>query len=111
MDLYIELNAQQKGLNAKNAKKVGHFARCCRSVGEVEDATLDNEDFFFGDVQVNDAEQQQWYVRLPITNIDVDFKVDSGADVSLMTAKTYESLIDPPPLSRFAHKYQESLVH
>ena len=82
----IELNGQQNGSNAKICQKIGHFARCCRSVGEVEDTTLDNEDFFFGVVQVDDAEQQQWYVRLPINNIDVDFKIDSGADVSLMTA-------------------------
>ena len=95
-----------KGVKCKKCQKVGHFARCCRSVGEVEDTTLDNEDFFFGVVQVNDAEQQQWYVRLPINNIDVDFKIDSGADVSLMTAKTYESLIDPPPLSQFTHNLQ-----
>ena len=101
VDLYIELNAQQKG-----PEKVGHFARCCRSVGEVEDTTLDNEDFFFGAVQVNDAKQRQWYVRLPINKVDVDFKIDSGADVSLMTAKTYESLKDPPPLSQFTHNLQ-----
>ena len=106
VDLYIELNAQQKGSGAKKCQKVGHFARFCRSVGEVEDTTLDNEDFFFGAVQVNDAKQQQWYVRLPINNIDVDFKIDSGADVSLMTAKMYESLIDPPPLSQFTHILQ-----
>ena len=45
-------------------------------------------------------------MRLPINNIDVDFKIDSGADVSLMTAETYESLIDPPPLSQFTHNLQ-----
>ena len=107
VELYIELNAQQKGSNAKKGQKVVLFARCCRSVGEVEDTTLDNEDFFFGVVQeVSDAEQQQWYVRLPINNIDGDFKIDSGADVSLVTAKTCESLIDPPPLSQFTHNLQ-----
>ena len=45
-------------------------------------------------------------MRFPINNIDVDFKIDSGPDVSLMTAKTYESLIDPPPLSQFTHNLQ-----
>ena len=96
----------ERGQMQKKCQKVGHFASCCRSVREVEDTTLDNEDFFFGVVQVNDAEHKQWYVRLPINNVDVDFKIDSGADVSLMTAKTYESLIDQQPLSQFTHNLQ-----
>ena len=104
--LVHKVKCSAKGVKCKKCKKVGHFAKCCRSVGEVEDTSLDNEDFFLGVVQVNDAEQQQWYMRLPINNTDVYFKIDSGADVSLMTTKMYESLIDPPPLSQFTHNLQ-----
>ena len=30
-----------------------------------------------------------WYIDLPVENVNVKFKIDPGADVSLMTVDTY----------------------
>lgn len=88
-----------------NCKQKGHFAVCCnsqRSVREVfvPEAEQDGPDnsYFLGAVNVN-APGKPWEVKLRIGGHQVKFKLDSGADVTVITEETYRSLRKQPVLT------------
>ena len=69
----------------------------------------DDEDqaFFIGAVtiQAHTVDEQpdfndDWHVTLPINNSLVEFKIDTGADITVMTEKTYNKLPDKPKLAK-----------
>jgi hypothetical protein len=54
---------------------------------------------FFGSVSsLNVQTEPDWTVTLPICGNEVKFKIDTGADISVMTSTSYASLSSPPPL-------------
>lgn len=80
--------------------KKGHFKRCCwskevKEVNEVENN--ESGDFFIAAVGAG-ANGNPWCVDLMISGSRVKFKIDSGADVTVMNLKTYQSLDSPPKL-------------
>jgi transposase InsO family protein len=99
-------------------RKWGHFAVCCRSQGVREVQAEPHESVYvdtsfdpyevYGDVFYMDtvtadkpieaAYEEPWLVSLPICGSDVEFKVDSGADVTTISEKCYESLKKKPKL-------------
>ena len=50
--------------------------------------------------KLNTDFSDDWRVTLPINNSLVDFKIDTGADITVMTEKTYSKLPDKPQLAR-----------
>ena len=82
-------------------RKIGHFQRCCRSeaVQEVEEPEFDADELFFAAVEERKCSTSPWYVNLEINQRDVKFKIDSGADVTLMTIDTYQKLQPIPELT------------
>ena len=56
-----------------------------------------NGDYYVGTVTCND-ENDAWYVNLPICGAQVKFKIDTGADISVLTQSTYNSLAQKPLL-------------
>ena len=92
----------------------GHFAVVCRkrSVRELESdntTTQDNypgnipsshsvdETFWLNTVTCEDSDAP-WMVYLPINDGPVEFKIDSGADITVMTKESYEKLPNKPSL-------------
>jgi transposase InsO family protein len=49
-------------------------------------------------IEVNDSDEPEWAIRLLVENKHIKFKVDPGADVTLITKDTYESLKPKPKL-------------
>lgn len=104
----------------RRCNRVGHFAVVCRAsqslselpeereenyVRENEDETYsddtyDNGELFIGSVGENDSEPP-WYVDLEVVNAansSIKFKIDSGADVSIISYSTFKRLNRRPLL-------------
>ena len=102
--------------------KIGHYAVCCRSsnpgrggqgrgrgrhvqevdvpdVAELSQVDLDDV-FFLGSVQscVDGVHEQPWTVKLKLCGQNVSFKIDSGADVSVMSSQAFRALRNRPSL-------------
>lgn len=54
--------------------------------------------FFLGSVMNESASEDRWFVTLPIQGRSVKFKNDTGADITIMSRCTYESLQGGCPL-------------
>ena len=82
-----------------NCQKLDHFASVCRStgIGEIElpesDEQLAPHNIFVGEV---DKACAPWRVTISLYGQKVAFKVDSGADASILSLKTYKKLKLPP---------------
>ena len=98
--------------------KKGHYASCCpensaRSRQKVREVAVPSSDddsydddnggekvYFVGAVNASkDLSDKPWEVKLRISRRIVPFKLDSGADVTIMTEKSYRQLRNPPKLS------------
>lgn len=100
-------HSEGNGCPAYNAKcykcnRVGHFAKCCKSkfVREVleyseGDAETDNEDegeFYVDNISLNATDgdsKDAWYECVSVNNALMNFKLDSGADTSVMSIKSF----------------------
>jgi hypothetical protein len=99
-----------------HCKKKGHYAAQCLSKSkqtkqnhkqkEVKEVTVNGNDdpqpdeaYFLGTV-MNSEEQNEppWTVKLKLLGIQAPFKIDSGADVSILSLSTYNSLDVKPNL-------------
>ena len=94
----------------KICHKKGHFARKCPSKKEVRAVTSrenhrdqyeENKvpaqsqpkaQFFLGSIESEQFEEPPWHVELEINDTIVDFKIDSGADVTVISDETYNRL-------------------
>ena len=87
----------------------GHWAKACRSqlkkkVGEIRCPEAKFEgDFFLGQLidvdMVEGNSKESWKVKLKLNDRAVKFKVDTGADVTVIPPNVYHSLVPKPPLS------------
>lgn len=79
--------------------KRGHYTIMCRTlqVSDVFTEKTEPERFFLGAITVQDS-NTLWSVRLQLQDSDFDFKIDSGADSSVIYQHTYETLKTKPKL-------------
>ena len=70
-------------------------------VSEVETSVSDSK-VFLGEVSVN--EHKPWTADIIVNQDCVTFKLDSGADVTVIPASTYNKLTDKPPLCKTQKK-------
>lgn len=88
-----------------NCHRMGHWARVCRSrsVNEVtETERAGQTSYFLGSVCDNEK-SEQWTVQLQVDSSPVEFKIDTGADVTVISEDTFHTLIpertlDPPDI-------------
>ena len=94
-----ETNCPAKGKKCMKCGKYNHFQAVCRTkINKVKDLTSNEPpEYFLGSIQCK-SDYSPWTVTLPICQKDVQLKIDSGADVTVITNNTYQSLIDPPQL-------------
>ena len=78
-----------------SCQRVGHWSKFCPSVDELTEDM--SSQFFLGSVTCADTEST-WKVTLPMYNTRVGFKIDTGADTSIISADVYNSLGDRPKL-------------
>lgn len=77
--------------------KVGHWSRVCRNRKAVSEVTEQLHSSFLGPVNKTDGSSEQWDSELLVGSTLVEFKIDTGADVSVIR-ETYHSLIPKSPL-------------
>ena len=94
-----------------NCQRIGHFQWCCKtpkSVGEVFPGSDSDEgnDVFLG--AVHDSEEEwvsQWWVPLEVNSVPMKFKIDTGADISVMPEEMFSQLkeVSLTPSTRTLH--------
>lgn len=111
-------NCPAYGKFCHNCNKLNHFSKCCRSVksniqhvrstvrtgtqstsniAEVGEAA----DFYVGTVQkqqTGNLSDSCWWEVIRINDTPINCKLDSGAEVNVMSFKTYKTLHHRPPL-------------
>ena len=98
-----------KGKACMNCEGIGHFASVCprppkkgkrepkKQFKKVQSVEVDSEDdFFLG--SVDNADDSPWMTKVEIKKTKLNFKIDTGADVSVMSNQTYKKLQPRPEL-------------
>lgn len=90
----------------RNCGKRGHFAGVCRSTPAVT-AEIQGDNAGAGDVEdvaflstVTDNEEQPWVAHINLCGRNTVFKIDTGADVTVIPESVYLGLQAPPPLGK-----------
>ena len=72
-----------------NCHKVGHWARVCRSNRSVNEVTeterAEKTSYFLGSVCHANETSEQWTVQLQVDATPIEFKIDTGADVTVIS--------------------------
>ena len=73
-----------------------HWKKCCKTktVPEIQ-SNQDDKDFFFGEIHIDQFDSVNQSPSKADTHVYdqvVNFKLDSGADVSVLPASVYDSL-------------------
>ena len=91
------------GRKCNHCYKIGHFKSVCkkrrRKARKADDAQVEESseveespNFWFDTVENVVTNTALWTVMLPVCGSSVKFKVDTGADVTLMDTNTYKHL-------------------
>ena len=83
-------------------KKKNHFARVCRKAKDVAEVRMgekkEDEAFLFS--LKSQSYEEPWKTEVTIGRQKAHFKIDTGADVSVMTVATFNSLKPRPKLEK-----------
>jgi hypothetical protein len=81
-----------QGKTCFKCSKLNHFSSTCKSVEAVQEVGVDkiNEMFFIDEVKYVDS--VVWLENLLVEDTFVDFKLDTGADVNLISRKIFEQI-------------------
>ncbi|XP_014877529.1 uncharacterized protein LOC106939594 [Poecilia latipinna] len=80
--------------------KKGHYKRVCRTLKTVHAVERDNEFLFLGSITNGD---EPWRVDVEINNRNVSFKIDTGADVTVLPYAMFKDIYrntSPPILKK-----------
>ena len=100
-----------KDSKCNKCSKKGHWAKACKSslkkkVGEVyscAEVELEGE-FFLGQLtkvdMVEGNSKESWKAAVKLNELAVKFKVDTGADVTVIPPNIYHSVVPKPSLSK-----------
>ena len=80
-------------------KKKGHFKVCCRSKASVNQLSADTPkegDAFLGTIDTVTDSTKSWTTDILLNGQMLQFKVDTGADVTVIPVKSYSEIRDGP---------------
>ncbi|KAK7093228.1 hypothetical protein V1264_007018 [Littorina saxatilis] len=96
-----------KGKKCHKCQKLSHFARCCKSKTvsrvnaqketETSESSSKPQEYFIDSVN---SDESPWRENLTVCGQQLTFKIDTGADVNVISSKTYHSLKTPPKLKK-----------
>ena len=93
------------GKRCRLCNKPNHFEVCCRTkaVQEVvhsrnDTSYVDDDRFFLGSITSCDDDVKAWNITLSIFKLDIAFKIDTGADISIISQATYNKFQKKPKL-------------
>ena len=73
--------------------RLGHWQRACRNkeISEVAGKIFPN-DFFLGEITVESIESESWEANLEVNYCKFQFKLNSGADVTVVLKTVYDKV-------------------
>ena len=80
----------------RRCHKGGHYRRCCKTKVTIEEIAEDSEEeAFLGTVSANAVgANAPWLVKAKLNGADIEFKVDTGADVTVIPEQLYSTARD-----------------
>ena len=83
--------------NVQNVKKTNHYSTVCKSIQEIEDIPpSDDSDYQIDSFTIiGDDKERTWKVTLDINGTKTPFKIDTGADVTVISPATYKKMNSP----------------
>ena len=75
----------------RKCHKRGHFQVVCRS-RSVNTLDIQQEEAFLGTVQHSTGSTGKWEETLPVNGTPIEFKIDTGADVSVISESMFKQL-------------------
>ena len=78
-----------------NCNKKGHWKRACKNSKKVNEISSgQNDEIFLGEVVIDavSTSQQPWQAEISMNDSPVNFKIDTGADVSVIPAELFSEL-------------------
>lgn len=90
------------GKTCNKCGKCNHYAKCCktRNTGtKVHTLEENTETFFVDSVKVCSNNKDEWIVPLTVSGTIVPFKLDTGAQVNLISEKEYKTLRQKPKIN------------
>ncbi len=90
---HLKKDCPAKDSRCHKCGKTGHWQRACRSkeVSEITGAIFPNE-FFLGEIIVESIEAEPWIANLEVNDCKFQFKLDSGADVTVVPKSVYDKI-------------------
>lgn len=87
---HAKFSCPAKNADCHNCGKRGHYGKMCRSTKRVSAVSEDtDDDIFLGTV---DAGRQAWTVDIRVRDTNVKFKIDTGADVTVIPEQVYKQI-------------------
>lgn len=78
-----------------NCGENNHYAKCCKAAPKQKVHTVDEEDeeeFIVDEVHTCTTEKEEWIVPVEVNDTITPFKLDTGAQVNLLSWKDYKRL-------------------
>jgi transposase InsO family protein len=98
-------NCPARGQTCHKCKKKGHFSSVCRSKNihevsqsQAQSATPPEYVLELDSVSAKTGRDEPWRAKLHVLDQDIEFKLDTGADVSIMPKSVYDKLSPKPQL-------------
>ncbi|KAI2665926.1 hypothetical protein H4Q32_023044 [Labeo rohita] len=91
------------GKTCNKCGKRNHYAKCCKtkSTGTKVHTVEENTEAIFMDaINVSSICKEEWIVPLTVSGTIVPFKLDTGAQVNLISEKEYKTLRQKPKLHK-----------
>ncbi|KMQ90706.1 hypothetical protein RF55_9507 [Lasius niger] len=80
-------------------KRKGHYAKVCKNTTEnkVQNVT-ESSDIFIGTATTTEkipyTKKKKWTIKVEVTNCSINFKVDTGAEITCISSDTYYTFFD-----------------
>ena len=85
-------NCPAYGKICRKCDRYNHFAACCKTK-RVSELCVEEQSSYLG--AINSAAKEPWTIDLKVRHLLVHFKLDTGADVTVVPVSLYESLGRP----------------
>ena len=93
------------GKKCENCSRMNHSAKACFSSKskvdyiEADESTDDDSAFFVGSIEEGQVDAINWIMPLKVNGESIEFKIDTGSHVNLMTNKQFHLLPNKPTLN------------
>ena len=90
-----------RGQRCRKCGKMNHYEACCRSTKKTTSSVnevKDEQNVLFMGAVTECTTTDAWFTTLKVGGRNVKFKIDTGADISIMTEASYNSLHHKPKL-------------